>query len=668
MAATTAPGMDGTIAAPAVATPPTSSLYVGDLEREVTDSQLFELFSTRGAVASVKVCRDAVTRRSLGYAYVNYNSSVDPSAAGRALDELNYTPVNGKPIRIMWSHRDPSFRKSGLGNIFIKNLDKSIDNKALHDTFQAFGRILSCKVATDSNGQSRGYGFVHFETEEAAQLAITKVNGMMIEDRIVFVGIFQKRNERPTGRELFTNVYVKNLSLDVTDEELATLMAEFGETSSCVIMKDESGKSKGFGFVNFAEPEAAAKAVETLQGKEFKGKNLYAGRAQKKTERSAVLKAKFDAVRQQREAESANMNLYVRNLTDEVDDKRLRDEFSSCGTITSAKVMLDDKGMSKGFGFVCFSSAEEAARAVNEKSNHMVFGKPLYVTLAQRKDIRRAQLEREMAQRSGMARPLGPPGIPTMPPYAPMPMPYYGAPSTMARPYPGQQYPGQQYPMPGPRGMPGPGGRGGRGMPPPPYGAPYGPPMPPPYGPPPHMMMPGPPAPMGGRGRGMGRGGRGAYPGMDGATGAGGYPAPGQGFQGRGGRGAGRGGPGAAGGRGPKPSAPPPPPAAPPAPAAQPTAPVPPAVDPTAPIDLAVLAAAEPEQQKQMLGERLYPLVEGQVKPELAGKITGMLLEMDNADLLILLDSQDSLVAKVKEAIDVLKAHNFIASDEAVEK
>ncbi|KAI8367083.1 hypothetical protein BD560DRAFT_400041 [Blakeslea trispora] len=561
---------------------PSASLYVGELDPSVTEAMLFEMFNMVGPVASIRVCRDAITRRSLGYAYVNFHNFAD---AERALESLNYSLVKGRACRIMWSQRDPALRKTGNGNIFIKNLDSTIDTKALHDTFSAFGNILSCKIARDDEGRSKGYGFVHYETEEAADKAIKHVNGMLLNDRKVFVGHHISRKERQSKieevRAQFTNVYVKNLSEDVTDEDLAKLFNQFGKTTSAIVSRDEDGRSRGFGFVNFEDHDEAAKAVDELNETEFHGQQLYVSRAQKKTEREEELRRQYEQAKLEKLNKYQGVNLYVKNLDDDVDDNRLRQEFSVYGIITSAKVMRDEKtDASRGFGFVCFSSPEEATRAVTEMNGSMLGSKPVYVALAQRKEVRRSHLEAQMAQRNqmhGMNMPGAAGGY--MPPGAPM---YYAPPGNAFMPQAGQRpmFPqGQMMPRPRwtqqqpyPQGMAHPG----------------------------YSPMPRPPR----------------------------EPRPPQANKARN-----------KSNNEPQEQE---------VPVNQPNN--------TNTLSASDLEAVSPETQKQMIGERLYPLINEQ-EPDYAGKITGMLLEMDNTELLHLLEDKTSLQSKVQEAVDVLKQH-----------
>ena len=148
-----------------------------------------------------------------------------------------------------------------------------------------------------------------------------------------FVDKFKPRNERmrdgPSQR--FTNLYVKNLAEDFGEEQMRELFLPFGTINRLVVMKDEAGQSKGFGFVSYESHESAAQAVEELSGKVVGDREIYVSRAMKKSERNVFLN---------RQQSIQGVNLYIENLEEEIDDTRLREEFNKFGTITCAEVCL----------------------------------------------------------------------------------------------------------------------------------------------------------------------------------------------------------------------------------------------------------------------------------------------------------------------------------------
>ena len=127
---------------------------------------------------------------------------------------------------------------------------------------------------------------------------------MLLNGKKVFVGRFVPRKDREIElgekAKMFTNVFIKNLPEELDESKLTELFEKYGQITSLKIMKGDDGKSKGFGFVSYEDPGEAEAAVEELNNKDMDGKTMYVGRAQKKAERQAELKKKFEALKMER--------------------------------------------------------------------------------------------------------------------------------------------------------------------------------------------------------------------------------------------------------------------------------------------------------------------------------------------------------------------------------
>ena len=337
-------------------------LYVGNLHPNVNEFQLFEVFSQYGRPQLVRLMRDAYTGESRRFAFVSYTKREDAENAKKA---LNYSKIFEREIRICFKRAPGEFQPKA--NIFIKNLDKDVTTKQLEENTTEFGEILSCVVRTGDDGESLGYGYVQYKTEEAAKKAIEALDKKTILGSEWSVNEFVPRKNRVLEQK--KNLYVKQFPVawekEQVEKELNTLFSEFGAITSNGVYtySDKEGKTKYYSFVAYDSVESASKAIEELNGKALEGKAeeeeaLYVGYAQNKNQRKEMLKKKHLTYQ-------SVTNLYIKSLTPEVTEAQLREVFGRWGKITSICLKSATKSIAKNlqFGFVNYDSAEEANAA-----------------------------------------------------------------------------------------------------------------------------------------------------------------------------------------------------------------------------------------------------------------------------------------------------------------
>ncbi len=267
---------------------------------------------------------------------------------------------------------DRSLLKQGKGNLFVKHIAASINNKRLYELFRVHGEIFSCKVAQDITGKSKGYGFVQYKNAEDANKAIAALNGSEQDGKAISVELYLPTDKRAHVTHGFTNVFVKNLPTSVTTKEaLSKLFEPYGERTSVGIFSNKLGDKVGyFGFVNFRKPDDATKAIEAMNNKEIDGTHIYVAKALTKDQRfREKLRLKIESRNKARK-----LTLHVKSVANEpLEEAKVRAELSRFGEIKQVFIpkhkVSDTQEASSAVGYVVFENEDSAAKVRDETQN-----------------------------------------------------------------------------------------------------------------------------------------------------------------------------------------------------------------------------------------------------------------------------------------------------------
>ncbi|KAG7864529.1 hypothetical protein KL919_000557 [Ogataea angusta] len=288
-----------------------TSLFVGDLDKSLTEFDLKNVFSKYPGLLSVKIPADCQTGNSLGYGYVNYSTE---EQAIVAMESLNYTKIGSSEIRIMPSMRDKSQRERIGANVFLSNLSSHLTTRQLYDRFRKHGNVMSCKY--DSSKQQ---AFIHFESKEVAYEVVKSYNHTTLDGKLVYVGLHilkkdrelfgatassstklsenkdisqipcfsptNKNTERKNDISTHYSIFVRNLPLNIEEHVIRSLVEPYGPVLS-VLARKVPKKNGCWALVTLTNQESVDKAVSHLNMVEINKQQLFVTRAIPKEEKS----------------------------------------------------------------------------------------------------------------------------------------------------------------------------------------------------------------------------------------------------------------------------------------------------------------------------------------------------------------------------------------------
>ena len=150
------------------------------------------------------------------------------------MDHENFSCINGQPCRIIWFEEDPSKRKSGVGNIIIKNIDDSTTIEAIHDKFSEFGEIKWYKLKTDESGLHTECAYVNYEKKEGAEREIEAMHHKVLGENIVTVEKFHHKGQ--VMKEDLATCFVDHFPGNVDDDSLLKRIFEKYGKITCAKM------------------------------------------------------------------------------------------------------------------------------------------------------------------------------------------------------------------------------------------------------------------------------------------------------------------------------------------------------------------------------------------------------------------------------------------------